>query len=196
MKLQNKNGFTLIELLVVITIIGILATGATATYTSQIQKARDTTRINDVKAIQSSVEQSYQDHAEYPDNTVVAFSWVLRYMDKYPVDTKDYQPSNTSWWAWSDCLWYTYIAWADWNWILLWNYEISTWFEANWNMTKANSDALWTTNDLNRLEIWTVSWTDFMTSCVGTSKSVADFAQDVIHIKTTPEVWTRWSPTF
>jgi general secretion pathway protein G len=52
-KLQNNKGFTLIELLVVITIIAILATGAVATYTSQIQKARDTTRINDVKALQS-----------------------------------------------------------------------------------------------------------------------------------------------
>lgn len=53
MKLLQKKGFTLIELLVVITIIGILATGATAVYTSQIQKARDTTRINDLKTLQS-----------------------------------------------------------------------------------------------------------------------------------------------
>jgi len=66
MKLQNKKGFTLIELLVVITIIGILATGATTVYTSQIQKARDTTRINDIKALQSAVEQVYQDSGEYP----------------------------------------------------------------------------------------------------------------------------------
>jgi general secretion pathway protein G len=69
MKLQTQRkflGFTLIELLVVITIIGILATGATTVYTSQIQKARDTTRINDVKALQSGIEQFYQDKAEYP----------------------------------------------------------------------------------------------------------------------------------
>jgi general secretion pathway protein G len=61
MKLQDKKGFTLIELLVVITIIGILATGATTVYTSQIQKARDTTRISDMKALQSAIEQVYQD---------------------------------------------------------------------------------------------------------------------------------------
>jgi type II secretory pathway pseudopilin PulG len=36
---------------VVITIIGILATGAVTVYTSQIQKARDTTRITDMKAL-------------------------------------------------------------------------------------------------------------------------------------------------
>ena len=52
-KTGSKKAFTLIELLVVITIIGILATGATAVYTSQIQKARDTTRINDLEAFKS-----------------------------------------------------------------------------------------------------------------------------------------------
>ncbi len=66
MKCSLKQGFTLIELLVVITIIGILATGAVSVYTSQIQKARDTTRINDVKALQSGVEQYYQDTYVYP----------------------------------------------------------------------------------------------------------------------------------
>ncbi|USN59359.1 MAG: prepilin-type N-terminal cleavage/methylation domain-containing protein [Candidatus Peribacteria bacterium] len=60
------KGFTLIELLVVITIIGILATGATSVYTSQIQKARDTTRLNDLSALQASIEQVYQDTSEYP----------------------------------------------------------------------------------------------------------------------------------
>lgn len=67
MTLKNSTrGFTLIELLVVITIIGILATGATSVYTSQIQKARDTTRINDIKALQSGIEQAYQDNSAYP----------------------------------------------------------------------------------------------------------------------------------
>jgi len=73
MKLQGKKlGFTLIELLVVITIIGILATGATTIYTAQIQKARDTTRINDVKALQSAIEQVYQDTSEYPHSNTFA----------------------------------------------------------------------------------------------------------------------------
>lgn len=64
-----KKGFTLIELLVVITIIGILATGAVSVYTSQIQKARDTTRIKDLGALQQGVEQSYQDEFVYPTAT-------------------------------------------------------------------------------------------------------------------------------
>lgn len=62
------------ELLVVITIIiGILATWATAVYTSQIQKARDTTRINDIWAMKSWIEQVYQDKWAYP-NTSISFS--------------------------------------------------------------------------------------------------------------------------
>jgi general secretion pathway protein G len=72
MKLLQKKGFTLIELLVVITIIGILATGGVAIYTSQIQKARDTTRIGDIKVIQSGVEQNYQDAGEYPLDAATA----------------------------------------------------------------------------------------------------------------------------
>jgi prepilin-type N-terminal cleavage/methylation domain-containing protein len=61
-----QKGFTLIELLVVITIIGILATGAVTTFTSQIQKARDTTRISDTKALESGIQQFYQDSSVFP----------------------------------------------------------------------------------------------------------------------------------
>ncbi|EFK96374.1 hypothetical protein LDC_1606 [sediment metagenome] len=35
-------------------------------YESQIQKARDSSRINDLYSLQSALEQSYQDNAEYP----------------------------------------------------------------------------------------------------------------------------------
>lgn len=51
--LKTKKAFTLIELLVVITIIAILATGATTVYTAQIQKARDSTRFTDLNAVQA-----------------------------------------------------------------------------------------------------------------------------------------------
>ena len=91
---QKTIGFTLIELLVVITIIGILATGGVVTYTSQIQKARDTTRITDVKALQSGIEQYYQDKAEYPDATTASFSGVTSYVPKMPKDPKSGQFCN------------------------------------------------------------------------------------------------------
>jgi general secretion pathway protein G len=90
---QNTKGFTLIELLVVITIIGILAVGGTATYTAQIQKARDSTRMTDLNAIRSGVEQFYQDFTEYPAVTVDEFTSsgsrsVLSYVPKIPKDAK------------------------------------------------------------------------------------------------------------
>lgn len=96
-----QKGFTLIELLVVITIIGILATGAVSVYTSQIQKARDTTRISDVKALQGGIEQYYQDMAEYPqggDNwlTNATATDVQDYVRSLAQDPKDDQNCNNS----------------------------------------------------------------------------------------------------
>ncbi len=35
-------------------------------YTLQAQIARDSTRINDIKALQSAIEMYYQDYAQYP----------------------------------------------------------------------------------------------------------------------------------
>lgn len=148
MKLQNKKGFTLIELLVVITIIGILATGATATYTSQIQKARDTTRIGDMKALQSAVEQVYQDRTEYPpswqyfykDGTTGGWVAVWTYLQKIPRDPKNWQTCNNAW-AWAatatntpTCV-YTYRVEADDNGILNGSFILSTGFESDWKVT-------------------------------------------------------------
>lgn len=147
MKLQSTKGFTLIELLVVITIIGILATGATATYTSQIQKARDTTRMNDVKALQWAIEQVYQDRSEFPPSwsyfikdgsTTSAGVAVGTYLPKIPKDPKNWQtcnnagvagPANTP-----TCV-YTYTVWTDDNWINQWAYVVSTAFESEWKVT-------------------------------------------------------------
>jgi len=143
---KNKKGFTLIELLVVITIIGILATWAAATYTSQIQKARDTTRITDVKALQSAVEQVFQDTWEYPHlNTF--FTWssvnVSTYLPKLPRDPKNWQTCNNFWITTpttnlEPCV-YVYATWPDSNNIDYWTYIVSTAFESKW---KVESD--WT----------------------------------------------------
>jgi len=144
-KLQNNKGFTLIELLVVITIIGILATGAVATYTSQIQKARDTTRINDIKALQSWVEQFYQDAGEYPSQWA-SFSWVVVYTPKIPKDPKTGQECNGS-----SCD-YAYQVNSDANTVVRQEYELSIWFENAWTKTSKWGWDGW--NDPNRLEIW------------------------------------------
>jgi len=151
MKNTMKKAFTLIELLVVITIIWILATGATSIYTSQIQKARDTTRINDIKALQWWIEQFYQDNTIYPQGWAdwnVANSWVQSYIPKLAQDPKHDQTCINS-----RC-WYIYWVWNDPNWIEQWAYEISAAFENKWNHDNkaANSSDNW--NDIARLELW------------------------------------------
>lgn len=145
MKVQSiKKGFTLIELLVVITIIGILATGATTVFTSQIQKARDSTRLTDIKALQSGVEQVYQDLGEYPNKGVASFSGVTAYVPKFPQDPKSGQASNNTIFD------YLYNVSDDSNGVSLQEYEFSTTFEQTGNITsKAETDG-W--NDDYRLE--------------------------------------------
>ncbi|MGE4444201.1 MAG: type II secretion system protein [Candidatus Altimarinota bacterium] len=140
MKLQNKKGFTLIELLVVITIIGILATGATGVYTSQIQKARDTTRINDITALRSGIEQVYGDKGAYPNGgaasaSLPSFLDVKSYTSKIPADPKTGQKSTTSNFD------YTYGVAADSNGIKGQAFEVSAHFENVGNLTdKAAKD--------------------------------------------------------
>lgn len=146
--------FTLIELLVVITIIGILATWAVAVYTSQIQKARDTTRINDVKAIQSWVEQVYQDKWEYPRANTFATE-VNVYVEKLPTDPKYNQSCNNAWNAATQACAYAYVTGPDNNSILYGEYEVSTGLENSGNVTsKAAIDGGWVAWELNRLEVW------------------------------------------
>jgi len=53
--MKKQSGFTLIELMVVMAIIAILATAGLSAYTGYIKKARDTTRIADIHAINTIV---------------------------------------------------------------------------------------------------------------------------------------------
>ena len=161
MKIQSmKKGFTLIELLVVITIIGILATGATTVFTSQIQKARDTTRITDINAVKSAVEQVYQDNSEYPhSNQFVQWSATITgvdsYMETLPKDPKHGQPCNDGGTAANgqDCG-YAYITGPDTNGIDFGEYELSTAFENEGNvLKKASLDNGGWVGELTRFEI-------------------------------------------
>jgi prepilin-type N-terminal cleavage/methylation domain len=64
-KIPHK-AFTLVELLVVIAIIGLLSTIAVVAMTTARSKARDTTRIADIKQISTALEQYYSDNNGYP----------------------------------------------------------------------------------------------------------------------------------
>jgi type II secretion system protein G len=71
--MKKKQGFTLIELLIVVAIIGLLATMAIIGLTTANQRARDSKRVADVKAIVSALELYWNDNAGYPllNNAVV-----------------------------------------------------------------------------------------------------------------------------
>lgn len=150
----NKNifGFTLIELLVVITIIGILATGWISVYNTQIQKARDSTRVTDVTNLQSAVEQFYQDKAAYPQGgidwigTNDSFS-VSTILPNLASDPKDWQGCHQS------LCGYAYVV-ANYKWVTNAAYEISTAFENSWNVASKADDTVDGGWDPNRMERW------------------------------------------
>jgi type II secretion system protein G len=62
----DRGGFTIIELLIVIVVIGILAALVIVTYNGIQQKARDTERKTDIKAVQGHLEAYWADNAKYP----------------------------------------------------------------------------------------------------------------------------------
>jgi len=68
--LKNKqSGFTIIELLIVIVVIGILAGLVLTTFNGIQQKARDTERQTDIKAIHAQVEAFWAQKGYYPSLT-------------------------------------------------------------------------------------------------------------------------------
>lgn len=72
MTIKNRQqGFTIVELLIVIVVIGILAALVITTFTGIQQKARDTERQTDIKALQGQIEAYYAQKGNYPTRTNV-----------------------------------------------------------------------------------------------------------------------------
>lgn len=64
---RKQNGFTIVELLIVIVVIGILAALVITTFTGIQQKARNTERETDIKALYGQVEAYYANsNGKYP----------------------------------------------------------------------------------------------------------------------------------
>jgi len=63
---SKTKGFTLIELLLVIAILGILVVMGLASFTSSLQKGRDSKRKNDVRQIGLALESYFADKGTYP----------------------------------------------------------------------------------------------------------------------------------
>lgn len=92
--LIKRDGFTLFELLVSISIIGILVALAVVSFSGAQKKARDTKRIQDMKAIQTAAEQYYSQVGTslytYPASTAPA-DWTVNgqaLIQAFPIDPK------------------------------------------------------------------------------------------------------------
>lgn len=149
-KTSNRKAFTLIELLVVITIMGILATGAVNVFTTQLQKARDSTRISDIWALRNAVEQFYQDTSNYPEKSGDFDSddnGIGNYIQwSAPSDPRTGNASANSVFD------YLYSVSPDDNTIPLQEYELSTHFENEGNLDNRAEWDDW--DDEYRLEVW------------------------------------------
>ena len=65
--IKNKqSGFTIVELLIVIVVIGILAGLVITTFAGIQQKARNTERQTDIKAVYGQLEAYYAQNGKYP----------------------------------------------------------------------------------------------------------------------------------
>ncbi len=91
MKFFNvRRGFTLIELLVVIAIIGILASIISVSLTSARAKGRDAKRVADIRTIQLSLEEYYNDNSFYPTCIYGASCGIApTYVSTIPLDPTD-----------------------------------------------------------------------------------------------------------
>ncbi len=63
---KHRRGFTLVELLVVMTIIGLLSSIATVSFTSSRMRARNARRLADMDAFRTAMELFYGDNGGYP----------------------------------------------------------------------------------------------------------------------------------
>ena len=115
-------------------------------YQTQIQKARDTSRISDIKALQAAVEQVYQDTAEYPTKSNFEELTSI-YMPRKPKDPLAGYTIN-------GCdFWYHYEVGIDANWIRNSHYKISTCFEHPDNIQKRADNTADRWDDNLKLEI-------------------------------------------
>ncbi|MCT4592465.1 MAG: prepilin-type N-terminal cleavage/methylation domain-containing protein [Candidatus Gracilibacteria bacterium] len=151
--LLSKKGFTLIELLVVITIIGILATGASTVYVSAQQKARDSIRQTDLTALKGAIEQAYTDTGKYLSSAAAATAGSIKnttdgikakgYIAEFPADPKSTEADAQTQFI------YIYGAKDAANGIAGQLYEFSANFENSSNATREDEGG----DDANRWEI-------------------------------------------
>ena len=75
MKLMHKKwilGFTIMELLVVFSVLGVVTSGGVFTAVTQVNKAQDARRKQDLSQLQKALENYYNDFGSYPASGAVS----------------------------------------------------------------------------------------------------------------------------
>lgn len=90
----GKKAFTLLELLIAISLVGILAVGSIIIVNpkTQIERARDAERKEELRQIQNALETYYHDNGKYPEGTSI---------NNYTIGNV---PWNTQWLSYSTVL--------------------------------------------------------------------------------------------
>ncbi len=126
---KAMSGFTIVELVIVIAVIGILASIATVSYSGVQQKARNASRISDLKNMQDALEIYQSKNGVYPTTNgawrglcssfgsttsyIPDTGIVQNYFDgKLPIDPRWKSPSDNKCYLYrSDAANYTVLAW-------------------------------------------------------------------------------------
>jgi general secretion pathway protein G len=91
--LHLKHGFTLIELLVVLAIVALLAMLATPRYFQNIDTAKETVLIENLRTTRETIDKFYGDTGRYPESLDELVE--KKYLRALPIDP--ITESTTSW---------------------------------------------------------------------------------------------------
>lgn len=149
--MRKQSGFTLIELMVVIAIIAILATAGLSAYGWYLKKARDATRIEDLRALNSIVQASMTSNGTAPSlanlkTAIVGMNNGQMLLD--PMDEKsvclneDQEPSECG---------YQYIFCTEWGYVLGVKFES---LSNHYRYTQDELNAGTSPHDNSYFEIW------------------------------------------
>ena len=84
-RLKSESGFTMVELIIVVAIMGIIGAVLVPQFSRTTQKARITTDITSVKAIQRQIDRYYAEFGNYPGTTAETIMKAL--VDKNYIDS-------------------------------------------------------------------------------------------------------------